>query len=165
MKKISIKVNRTSKIASLSLNTINDLDQEYQMNSLNRIAQLFISKKIYVAYIRLNNGNLNLSFPKTEVVTVKPHKWYDLLAIRIDNEYLGDVIKIFAKNDERTEIYYIDEFDWNKFLEQECRLNHNEYKAALVINDNGQTFINFNMGDFNLEETTAKINDILKEHF
>src|SRR5690606_24771178 len=108
MRKISIKVNRTSKIASLSLNSINDLDQEYQVNSLNRIAQLFISKKIYVAYLKLNNDKLNLSFPKTKVITVKSNKWYDLLAIRIDNEYLGDVIKIFAKNHERTEIYYID---------------------------------------------------------
>jgi hypothetical protein len=163
MKKFSIKVNKASKIASLSLNTINDFDRENQVNSLNRIAKLFISRKIYIAYLKSSNSKINLDFTKLDVITVKSHKWYDLLAIRIDNEYLSDMIKMSTQNDERTEIYYIDELDWNKFLKQECRLKHNEYKAALVVNDNGQTFINFSLEEFNLDEITAKISVILED--
>lgn len=163
MKKLSIKVNIASKIVSLSLNTIKDFDQENQVNSLNQIAELFISRKIYVAYLKVSNSKLNLDFPKTEVITVKSHKWYDLLAIRIDNEYLSDMIKISAQNDERTEIYYIDKLDWNEFLKQECRPKNNEYTAALVVNDNGQTFVNFSLEEFSLDEVTAKINEILED--
>ena len=122
MKRSSIKVNKQTKNASISLNAINDFDQGNQVTSLNKIEKLFISKIIYVAYLKSNNSSLNFNFDKLDVITINTHKWYDFLAIRIDNQYLSDVLNAATQNNERTEIYYVDEYDWNKYLEQECRM-------------------------------------------
>lgn len=162
MRKFSIHVNKSSKIASLSLDVINDFDRENQVNALNRIAELFISRKIYVVYLKSNNSETNFDFKNFDFVTIKSQKWYDLIAAKIDNEHLNDIIKASTQNDERTEIYYIDEYDWNKFLEHECKMQHNEYNACLVVNDNGQTFIDFSLEKFNLDEITRQINAIFK---
>ncbi|MDD3068929.1 MAG: hypothetical protein PHR89_01850 [Bacilli bacterium] len=165
MKKFSINVNRSNKIASISLNAIKDFDQGNQVHSLERIAELFISRKIYVAYLKASNINLVFDAKKNDVIIVKSHKWYDLIAIRIDNGHLNDIIKKSTQNEERTEVYYIDEFGWDDFLRQECRLKYNEYRAVLVVNDNGQTFVNFSLEAFNLDEITARINAILEDIF
>lgn len=161
MKKISIKVNKALKTANIFLNAINDFDQEKQVASLNKIAKLFIRKRIYAEYVEDDKHKIEIDHKKVDFVIYKAQKWCSILFIRTKNEYLSDMITMAVQNSETTEIYFIDEFGWDDFLKRKGVMKSSEYKATLVINDNCETYIKFSIETYNFDEIVEQIKLIL----
>lgn len=162
MKRNLLSYNKKSRMASIALSPLNNMNSTDQIEKLIKISKLFEGRTVFTMLIKPRNSTAFFGTERMEVKTVIRGNGYDIIAIKCNSEELSNLISAAVLNDDRTEIYYVNEISWERFINNECRLLNGEYSTVLVINDNNETYINFNQDKYDINNIQTSISRIFK---
>jgi len=162
MKKYSLCFSKKSKYVTIMLYFFDDFRKRNLLDQLLKIFDLFNGSQICARVVRDLNDRTIFDLKDLHIESIARSRSNEVLAIRFTQDKLGHFLNYVVQKDERTEVYFFDEVDWDIFINLKSRLDKIEYRALFVINDNNDTYVRFNINLYDVEYIKTQIDKILK---
>ncbi len=162
MKKYSLYFNKESEYVTIMLYFFDDFRKRNLLDQFLKIFDLFNGSQICARVVRDLNDRAIVDLRDLHIESIARSRSNEVLAIRFTQDKLGHFLNYVVQKDERTEVYFFDEVDWDIFINLKSRLDKIKYRALFVINDNNDTYVRFNINLYDVEYIKTQIDKILK---
>jgi len=162
MKKYSLYFSKKSKYFTIMLYFFDDFRKRNMLDQLLKIFDLFNGSQMCARVIRKLNDHTIFELRDIHIESIARSRSNEVLAIRFTQDKIRHFLNYIVHKDERTEVYFFDEVNWDIFINLKSRLEKTEYPALFVINDNNDTYVKFNINLYDVGYIKTQIDKIMK---
>lgn len=162
MKKYSLYFSKNSKYVTIMLYSLDDFRKRHILDQLLKISDLFNEGQICARVVQDFKNTTFFDLKHFHIESIARTRNNEILAFRFKQKQLEYFLNYAVQNEERTEVYFFDEIDWDRFIKLKSHLDKMDYRVLFVINDNNDTYARFNTNLYDVEYIKTQIDQILK---